>query len=127
MTVFPYSGNVFFNECFIPGSGNGLFHESFIPAIGERFSLQWKRSTLLESSFLLAKTVTDTSGNYFLKIDRPYSCQWRLIFQLMETIFSIASHIFQEVLLPASGNTFFSPELIFLLVEIIIQITEKPT
>ena len=39
MTVFPYSGNVFFNECFIPGSGNGLFHESFIPAIGERFSL----------------------------------------------------------------------------------------
>ena len=22
--VFPYSGNVFFNECFIPSSGNGF-------------------------------------------------------------------------------------------------------
>ena len=46
-----------------------FFYESFIPAIGEGFSLYWKPSTLLESSFLLAKTVTDMSGNYLLKID----------------------------------------------------------
>ena len=44
-----------------------LFNESFIPLIGKRFSLCWKPSTLLESSFLLAKTVTDMSENHFLK------------------------------------------------------------
>ena len=46
-----------------------FFNESFIPAIGEGFALYWKLSTILESSFLLAKTVTDMSGNHFLKTD----------------------------------------------------------
>ena len=45
------------------------FNESFILAIGEGFSLYWKPSTLLESFFLLAKTVTDMSGNHFSKTD----------------------------------------------------------
>ena len=46
-----------------------FFNESFIPAFGKRFCLYWKPSTLLESSFLLAKTVTDMNGNHFFKID----------------------------------------------------------
>ena len=46
-----------------------FFEESVIPTIGEGFSLYWKPSALLESSFLLAKTVTDMSGNRFLKTD----------------------------------------------------------
>ena len=100
--VFPYSGNVFFNKCFIPSSGNGFsgkykpqlffrrlemyfFNESFISAIGEGFSLYWKLSTLLESSFQLVKTVTDMNENHFLKTDLN-SCQWKLTFQLVETI-----------------------------------------
>ena len=52
--LFPYSGNVFFNKSFIPVTGKG-------------FSLSWKPSTLLESSFLLGKTITDMSGNHVLK------------------------------------------------------------
>ena len=56
ISLFPSSRNVFFNE-------------TFIPAIGEGFSLYWKHSTLLESSFLPTKTVTDMSGNHFLKTD----------------------------------------------------------
>ena len=83
--VFRYSGNVFFNECFILGFGNGysgkykinffsssenvFFDETFIPAIREGFSLYWKPSAFLERSFLLAKTVTNMSGNHFLKTD----------------------------------------------------------
>ena len=46
-----------------------FFKESFIPAIGKGFFLQWKPSTLPESSFPLTETVTDMSGNHFLKID----------------------------------------------------------
>ena len=50
---------------FFPSSGNVFFNESFIPSIREGFSLYWKPSTLLESSFLLAET--DMSGNHFLQ------------------------------------------------------------
>ena len=46
-----------------------FFNESFIPAIGEGFSLYWKPSTLLESTFQPAKTATDMSGSHFLKTD----------------------------------------------------------
>ena len=75
--VFPYRGNVFFNECFIAGSGTEFFilffqrhlpekafflpsgnvflNESFIPAIGEGY-------------FSLMKTVT------LLFKDRTYCC-----------------------------------------------------
>ena len=52
--VFPHNGKVFFNECLIPFS---------------LFSLWWKPSTLLETSFLTAETVTDMSGNHFLNTD----------------------------------------------------------
>ena len=51
--LFPSNGNLFFNESFL----------------AEKFSLQWKPSTLLVSSFLLAENVTDTSGNHCLKTD----------------------------------------------------------
>ena len=44
-------------------------NESFISAIGEGSSVHWEPSTLIESSFLLAKTVTDMSGYHFLKTD----------------------------------------------------------
>ena len=54
---------------FFPSSGNVSFNESFIPAIGEGFYLWWKPSTLLESFFLLAETVTNMSENHFLKTD----------------------------------------------------------
>ena len=57
------------HKLFFPSSGNVFFNESFIPSIGEGFSLYWKPSTLLESSFLLVKTVTDMSGNHFLRKD----------------------------------------------------------
>ena len=89
--VFPYRGNVFFNECFIAGSGTGFFisffqrhlpekafflssgnvflNESFIPAIGEGYFSLMKTVTLLESFFLLVETVTATSGNQFLKTE----------------------------------------------------------
>ena len=58
--------------------------------------------------------------------DRPYSCQWKLIFQLVETFSSIALGIFQEILLPDQWKQFFQSrrksivfylELIFLLAE----------
>ena len=52
-----------------PSNGNLFFNESFFAAIREKFSLQWKPSTLLVSSFLLAENVTDTSGNHCLKTD----------------------------------------------------------
>ena len=88
-----------------------FFYESFIPAIGEGFSLYWKPSILLESSFLLVKIVTDLSGNHFLKIKLAYSCQWKLIFQLVETIFFPLPQIFfKKFFIPASGNTFSCPE-----------------
>ena len=54
---------------FFPSTGNIFFSEFFSPTIGEGFSLYWKPSTLLESAFLLAETVTDMSGNQFLKKD----------------------------------------------------------
>ena len=56
-------------KLFFLSGGNGFFNEYFIPTIGEAFSLYWKLSTLLESSFLLAKTVTNMSVNHFLKRD----------------------------------------------------------
>ena len=52
---------------FSPSSGNVFFNESFIPSIGKGFPHQYKQSTLLESSFLLAENVTDMSGNHILK------------------------------------------------------------
>ena len=47
---------------------NLFFEEFFIPAIREGYSVEWKPSTLLESSFLLGETVTDME-NHFLKRD----------------------------------------------------------
>ena len=94
---------------FFLSSGKVFINKSFIPAIGEEFSLQWKQSTLLESSFLLAEAVNDMSRNHFLKIDlilaggNSFSSQW-------ETFSSIASDIFRKFFIPARGKTFFSPE-----------------
>ena len=90
MTFFPPSENVFFNEC-------------FNPAIGDVFSLWWKPSTQLERSFLLAESVTDMSGNHFLKTDlalaggNSFSSQWK-------PLSSIVSDTFQEVLHPDQWN-----------------------
>ena len=52
-------------KAILPSSGNVFLKKSFIPAIGERFSLQWKPATLLETFVLLAEIVT-ASGNQFL-------------------------------------------------------------
>ena len=65
-TIFNF---FFFFIGFFASSGNVFFNESIIPAIGEGFPLYCEPSTLLESSFLLAKTVTDMSGNRFLETD----------------------------------------------------------
>ena len=128
--AFSYSGNVFFNECFIPGSGNGFsgqektisffsvqwkrnFNKSFIPAIGAGFPLQWKPSPLLESPFSLAKTINEWKP--FLK-HRPSSCQWKLVFQLVETIFFQCLRCCSRS--SSSASSFFGPEekvLLFIL------------
>ena len=83
-----------------------IFNKSFIPDIGEAFFHQQKQSTLLESSFLLAKTVTDMSINNFLKtafilVNGNSLCsQWK-------PSSSIASYIFQEVLHPGQWKQIF--------------------
>ena len=77
-----------------------FYNESFIPAIGEGFSLYWKSPTLLVSSFLLAKTVTDMSGNHFLKTD-PILAGGNLFLPLPQIFF-------KTFFIPASGNTFFT-------------------
>ena len=56
---------------FVASTNHKLFFclvKNYFPAIGG-FSLLWKPSTLLESSFLLTETVPDMSGNHFLKKD----------------------------------------------------------
>ena len=63
-TIFDFFANASF--CLVEMY---FFNESLIRAIGEGFALYWKPSTILESSFLLAKTITDMSGNHFLKTD----------------------------------------------------------
>ena len=87
---------------FFSSSGNVFFNESFIPAIGEGFSLQLKPSTLLENSFLLVETVTDMSGNHFLKI--------YLILAGGNHFLLLSQIFFKEFFIPANRNTFFSPE-----------------
>ena len=81
---------------------------------------------LFENFFLLAKTVTDMSGNQFFN-DRTYSCWWKTIFWKLETIYFHCLRFLKESLIPVSGNAFFSPkekvfysEFSFLLVETII-------
>ena len=75
-TNFLASGNdflyIFFRDScqkklFSPSSGNIFLNESFIPAIGEGFPFSWRPSTLIESFFLLADTVTYMNENQFLK------------------------------------------------------------
>ena len=130
--VFSYRGNVFFNECFIPGNGNGssgqykpffifpllekvsfsvqwnvFLNESFIPAIGEGFLSLMETVTLFESFFLPVEIAM--SGNQFLKTE---------LILVVETDFLASgnhflplSHIFfKESFIPISGNAFFSPK-----------------
>ena len=59
-------------------SGNVFFNEFFIPVIGEGFFSLMETGTLLESFFLLAETVTAMSGDQCL--DRTYFCWWKLTF-----------------------------------------------
>ena len=65
-------------------SGNLFLNKSFIPAIEEGFFSLMETVTLLESFFLLAETVTAMKPIFQ---DRTYSCWWKLIFWLVETIF----------------------------------------
>ena len=58
-----------FTESVIPTSENEFLNESFVPAIGERFSIWWKPSNLLERFFLLTETVPDMSENQFLNTE----------------------------------------------------------
>ena len=69
---------------FFLSSGNLFLNESFTPAIGEGFVSLMETVTLLESFFLLAETVTAMKPIFQ---DRTYSCWWKLIFWLVETIF----------------------------------------
>ena len=78
-----------------------FFNESFIPAIGKGFSHQFKASTLLESSFLLAETVSDMSGNHFSK-ERPYSCRRNSF------LFSLPQIFFKQFFIPAWKHIFQS-------------------
>ena len=89
-------------EAVFPSSGNVFFNESFIPAIGEEFSLYWKPSTLLESFFLLAKTVTGVSENHFLKTG--------LVLASGNHFLPLPQIFLKKFFILASGNTFFSPE-----------------
>ena len=108
-----YSGNVFFNECFVPGCGNwfsGLYkpffiyflrplpvkaffpcsrnvflNESFIPAIGKGFFS-------LETVYFIWKFISNIGNHHWCEWKtifkgRTYSCEWKLIFWLRETIF----------------------------------------
>ena len=83
---------------FFPSSGNVFFNKSIIFAIAEGFSLYWKPSTLLKSSFLLA--ITDMSGNNFLKTD-PLLPSGNSFSSYSKPFSFIASDIFQEVLYPS--------------------------
>ena len=78
-----------------------FFNESFISAIGEGFSLYWKPSTLLDSSFVLAKTITNMNGNHFLKTN--------FILASGNHFFPLPQIFFKKFFIPASGNTFSSP------------------
>ena len=53
-------------KAFLLSSGNVFLNESFIPAIGEGLSLSCG-NRLCDKFFLLAESVTDMSGNQFLK------------------------------------------------------------
>ena len=57
---------------------NVFLNESFFPAIGEEFFSLMETVTLLESSFLLAETVTALWKPIFK--DTAYSFWWKLIF-----------------------------------------------
>ena len=114
-------------------SGNLFLNKSFILAIGEGFFYLMETVTLLESFFLLAKTVTAMSGKQFLK-DRTYSCCWKLIFWLVETIwfhcliyfFRSPSFQLAETYFSVQKNSIvFSSELSFMLVKTIIQIIQR--
>ena len=122
--VFPYRGNVSFNECFIPGNWISwlvqticyIFSET--PA-GESFFFYlvetyfWTNPSfqLLEKDFFsLMETVTllesffSASGNRHcyewkpIYKDRAYSCWWKLILWLILSF------------VPISWNAFFSPK-----------------
>ena len=95
-TDFPASKN----HKLFPSSGNVFFNKSIIFAVAEGFSLYWKPSTLLESSFLIAKTITDMSGNNFLKTD-PLLPSGNSFSSYSKPFSFVASDIFQEVLYPS--------------------------
>ena len=71
--VFPYNGDVFFNECFINGMNTAsVNHKLFFRLVetNTSFQLLEKDFIFLESSFLLqATTFTYVSGNHSLKTD----------------------------------------------------------
>ena len=50
-------------------SENHFLNKFFIPAIGERFFCSGNCPPQLKSSFLLARIVTNMSGNHFFKTD----------------------------------------------------------
>ena len=89
-TVFQSSGNVFFNEFFIPASAN-------------RFSVWGKQHFFIES---FAEVFEIRGVATFFK-EKPYSCLWKLIFWLAEVNFFHFSDIpASESYFPSSGNLF---------------------
>ena len=64
---------------------------------------------MLESSFLLAETVTGTSGKHFIKTDLVVA-GGNLFFSSWKPFSSLPQIPFKKFFIPASGNTIFSPE-----------------
>ena len=85
-------------KAFLLSSGNVFLNESFIPAIGEGLSLSCG-NRLCDKFFLLAESVTDMSGNQFLKTNLILATENRFS-GLWKPFSSIASDIFLRVLHP---------------------------
>ena len=78
-----------------------VFNESFIPAIGEVFSLYWKLSTLLESSFLLMENIFSIVSDIFQEVFHPG--KWKHIFQSRKKVL-----FFTQKFFPASRNHYLN-------------------
>ena len=100
---FRYSSR---RKLFFLSSGNVFFNEYFIPTIGKGFFTLMETVTLFESFFLLAETITAMSGDQCL--DRTYSSWWNLTFWLVETIFFHCLIYFSRRLSPQLAKTHFS-------------------
>ena len=118
-------------KAFFLSSGNLVLKESFIPANGERYFFLIKTITLLESFFYQRKpSLLFQFWKEWKSIfkDITYSCWWKMIFWLLETIFFHCLLYFSrspssqsaETHFSVQKNSIFYSELSYLLVKTII-------